>query len=308
MKASVILPTYNAESYIRESIDSILNQNFTDFRLFVIDDGSTDRTVEIIKSIHHPKLKLIELPVNCGVVTARNIGIKLGESSDYIVTMDSDDISHKDRLSKQISFLDQNRNVDILGSRIHIFNEQRENLVSTFPHPTEDAEIKSRLLLLNGTAMSHPSSVIRTKFLKDNLLLYTHPSRGNLGVDHDFWISCIPYRVRFHSLEEVLLFKRRHKNNISAASTKSGIFASRKTVSRARLLSYFYPSLKMEELTSLAILFEEGKNLTFEELALGYSSTKVALRDMKSYFGESKQILAELLKGTLKMRLERGAV
>jgi glycosyltransferase involved in cell wall biosynthesis len=308
MKASVIITTYNAESYIRESIDSILNQNFTDFRLFVIDDGSTDRTVEIIRTTDHPKLKFIELPVNCGMVTARNLGIKLGETSDYIVTMDADDISHKDRLSKQIGFLDQNKNVDILGSRIQIFNEQGVNLVSTFQHPTEDAEIKSRLLLLNGTAMSHPSSVIRTKFLKDNLLLYPHPSRGNLGVDHDFWISCIPCRVSFRSLEEVLLFKRRHKNNISAASAKSGFLASRKTVSRARLLSYFYPLLTMEELTSLATLFEEGKNLTFEELALGFSSTKAALRDMKSYFGESKQILSELLKGALKKRLERGLV
>lgn len=304
MKVSVVMPAYNAEKYIAEAIQSVLQQDFEDFKFIIINDGSTDRTREIIDGFTSNKIITYDLPVNCGNALARNIGIKLSGDCKYIAAMDADDICHKNRLKKQVSFLDENQSVHILGSNIKIFNEKLSNPVKTIAHPTEDSIIKARLLLLNGTAMSHPSSMMSTSFLADNNNLYPPPLRGHLGEDHDFWISCLPNGVKFHTLRDVLLFKRRHKTNISADSSKAGPLAKKKTEIRSRLLSLFYPGLNRRELLALATLLEEGKQLSFDEISSGYVAAKMASQDKKSHFGENKQMILNFFQNAANKHLQ----
>jgi|GEM_PF-1968786 len=305
MKVSVVMPAYNAEKYIVEAIQSVLQQDFEDFKLIIVNDGSTDKTREIINGCTSNKIITYDLPVNCGNAVARNIGIKLSGDCEYIAVMDADDICHKNRLKRQASFLDENRDIHILGSNIQIFNEELSSPVKTIAHPTEDSSIKPRLLLLNGTAMSHPSSMMRVSFIADNHKLYPPPLRGHLGIDHEFWISCIPNGVKFHALKDVLLFKRRHKDNISADSSKTGPLAERKTEIRSRLLSIFYPGLNRIELLALATLLEEGKQPSFDELSSGYIAAKMAAQDKKSHFGEDKSMILNFFQNAINKHLTK---
>ena len=102
-KLSIILPVFNGEPYIRDAIHSILNQEFKDFELLVIDDCSSDKTPNIIESIKDPRLKIFRNDVNKGLISSLNIGIRAA-NSPLIARMDADDISMSNRISEQYEF------------------------------------------------------------------------------------------------------------------------------------------------------------------------------------------------------------
>jgi len=101
---SVVLPTYNRAPLLKGSIESVLNQTYQDFELIVVDDGSTDRTKEVVKSVKSEKIKFIRLIENKGAAAARNIGIKSARGA-AIAFQDSDDVWRPDKLKKQSDFL-----------------------------------------------------------------------------------------------------------------------------------------------------------------------------------------------------------
>ena len=118
-RVSVLMTTYNGAALIRESIDSILAQNFTDFELVVVDDGSTDETPAILASYADPRLRVARPPRNLGIVGARNFGFALCEGA-YVAALDHDDLSAPDRLAVQVAYLDANPHVVLAGSEILI--------------------------------------------------------------------------------------------------------------------------------------------------------------------------------------------
>lgn len=104
---SVIMPAYNCVEFIKESIESVLNQTYTNLELVITDDCSTDATLEEIKKIHDPRIKLFKLDTNSGAAIARNNSIQKAQG-DYLAFLDSDDIWKKEKLEKQISFMKEN--------------------------------------------------------------------------------------------------------------------------------------------------------------------------------------------------------
>ncbi|MHC1732039.1 MAG: glycosyltransferase family 2 protein [Bacteroidales bacterium] len=115
-KISVIMPTRNAEKYLKEAIDSILNQKFSDFEFIIIDDNSIDHTINIINSYHDDRIKIYSGECR-GISAALNLGIKKS-SGEYIARMDADDISLPERFEQQINFLEQNPDIGICGTRV----------------------------------------------------------------------------------------------------------------------------------------------------------------------------------------------
>jgi len=101
---SVLMPVYNGDRFLKEAIDSILNQTFTNFEFIIVDDGSTDQSAEIIKSYTDPRIRYYKNKVNLGISKSLNVGIDLAEA-DFIARMDSDDICYPDRLQKQYNFI-----------------------------------------------------------------------------------------------------------------------------------------------------------------------------------------------------------
>src|SRR6056300_1351791 len=99
------MPCYNAEKFIQRSIDSVLSQSISQFEFVIVDDGSTDNTVSIIKSYKDNRIRLIKIPFNHGIANALNTGLKACQNK-YIARMDVDDVCIKDRFEKQSNFLD----------------------------------------------------------------------------------------------------------------------------------------------------------------------------------------------------------
>lgn len=103
---SIITPAYNASGYITETIDSIKNQTYEDWELIVIDDCSTDNTVEVVNQyqLQDKRIRLIRAEINGGVATARNLGLQVAKG-DYIAFLDSDDLWKPEKLEKQLAFM-----------------------------------------------------------------------------------------------------------------------------------------------------------------------------------------------------------
>lgn len=114
-KISVLMPVYNGEKYLKEAMDSVLAQTFTDFEFIIINDGSKDKSLEIIKSYTDPRIILIDNGFNKGLITSLNTGLARC-SGLYTARLDQDDIALPERFSIQNEFLDNNENMDVVGS------------------------------------------------------------------------------------------------------------------------------------------------------------------------------------------------
>ena len=288
-QVSVVMPVYNREDLVGRAIQSILGQEFGDFEFIIVDDGSTDGTVDVIRSFGDPRIRLTSLPVNCGVPMARNFGFRLARG-EVIATMDSDDVALPARLGKQRVYLAANPEIDILGTHaIHIDGNERRHARP----PTSDAEIKARFLALDATCMYNPTTMIRVRFLEKTGLLSPITRTDS---DHGFWIEAMINRARFANLPEPLLEYHRHGGNITAEPGKALTdHLRRKTPMRARLLGLFFPGLTHDEALAIATWMEEGRSASVMEVCMALAAMAKASMDARSYLGESKAELGKIL-------------
>lgn len=119
---SVILPAFNAEMFLRESISSILNQSLKNIELVIINDGSTDSTEDIIKSFSDNRIVYLKNTINLGIIKTLNKGIDNAKGK-YIARMDADDISMPNRLKRQIEVLENDESIDIVNIKAYILND-----------------------------------------------------------------------------------------------------------------------------------------------------------------------------------------
>ena len=114
-RVTVLMPAFNAGKYIAEAIQSVLDQDFTDFELLIVEDGSTDNTKDIINQFHDPRIRSISQPKQLGVACSLNKGLSAA-AGYYIARFDADDICFPQRLSRQVNFLDQNDEYILVGA------------------------------------------------------------------------------------------------------------------------------------------------------------------------------------------------
>ena len=170
VQLSVVMPVYNAEKYLSEAIESILQQSFEDFEFLIINDGSTDRSKDIVLQYDDPRIIYVENDSNMGLIATLNRGIKLARGL-FLARMDADDISVKDRFAKQIAFLKNNPNYGLCGSTVRIIDGkgQRKKRVML---PITDTEIRTYSYfsspLIHPTVMDYLKRA-HTYFLDFNL-------------------------------------------------------------------------------------------------------------------------------------------
>ena len=166
-KISVVFPVYNAEKYVEEAIDSILNQTFIDFEFIIINDGSTDNSLSIInkKVATDSRIVLLSNDKNRGLIYTLNRGLKTVRG-EYIARMDADDIAMPERFAKQVAFLNANSDIIAVGSNYQFFGNAKG--VSNLK--TSAAAIKLNLFFEN--AIAHPTVMMRKKVLTENEILY----------------------------------------------------------------------------------------------------------------------------------------
>jgi len=207
---SVIMPNYNGEKYLSESIESILNQTFRDFEFIIIDDGSKDNSKKIIKKYQKKdkRIVLIENEKNLGLPLSLNKGLKKAKGV-YIARMDSDDISLPKRLKNEFEYLEKHSNIFLIGSSAIIIDESgnRLGILKKFNSPKK---IKKKFLRSNP--IIHPSIMFR------NFGKYFYRERFKSSEDYDFYLRILSSDLQITNLPEILIKYRISKN--SFVSTK----------------------------------------------------------------------------------------
>ena len=221
-KVSVVMSVYNEERHVEEAIRSILDQTFKDFEFIVVDDGSTDKTPQILRSFSDPRLKIIRQR-NMGLTKALNRGISLAEG-EYIARMDADDVSLPERLERQVKFLDENPEVGIVGTAYYEIDAEGR-ILGRERFPTRDEDLRKVLIRYNP--FFHASVMIRrTVFEKVGLYDESFP----YAQDYELWFR-VARHFKLANLPEFLMMRRYEMKNISVALERQQI----KCAVRARL-------------------------------------------------------------------------
>ncbi len=209
VKISVIMPVYNGERYIKETIESVLTQSYTDFEFIIIDDGSTDGTLDILKKINDNRIKVLNQN-HGGIVKALNLGIK-ESTGEYIIRIDADDICILNRFEVLVNYMDKNPQVSVCGSWASTIDEKGEFIGQLKHPPINNQDIKKYSLLHNP--FIHPSVIIR-KSVIDSVGFYKNFKHNE---DYELWTRVL--RVgKVHNIPEFLINYRIHQNQITRKS------------------------------------------------------------------------------------------
>ncbi len=205
-KVTVLMSVYNSEQYLREAIDSILNQTFGDFEFLIINDGSKDKSLEIIKAYEDPRIRLISR-ANKGLTASLNEGIEKAKGK-YIARQDSDDVSMPDRLQKEIAYLDAHPEVGLVGSNYTIMDIGGKELVTTnvFTHPQD-----LKLAQITCNQYGHGSVMMRTNIVRE---CQGYDKRVGYVEDYDLWTR-ISRVADIANFEEPLFKYRRNDEGIT---------------------------------------------------------------------------------------------
>lgn len=200
---SVLLPNYNNGPYLKEALDSVFNQSFQNFVIYLVDDCSTDNGLEIAKSYHDERLKIIEKDTNSGIVDTLNIGLaKI--NTKYFVRMDGDDISAPNRFECLVDFMERNPDVGVCGSNVQTFGLRND--LQTYA--VDNNSIKSKLIF--GHGICHATAIFRTEILKAAGIVYLN----DFYRLEDYWLF---YRLKDYTnsanVEDVLYHYRQEAFN-----------------------------------------------------------------------------------------------
>lgn len=216
-KVSVLMSVYDGDRFLRESIESILSQTFTDFEFIIVNDASTDKTADILKaySFRDPRIKIITNKTNLGLTKSLNIGIK-ESTGEYIARMDSDDISLPERIEKQVKFLDENKDHGVVGALVYAIDETGKRIdgFKNWIHEIDNKTIQKKLIKRN--VVVHPLAVVRKSTLD---LVGGYDESFRYAQDYDLWFR-IAMISKIHNLPEFLMNYRMSNSSITTSKNK----------------------------------------------------------------------------------------
>lgn len=214
---SIVLPVYNGEPYLRQTLDSCLQQSYEDFELICVDDGSTDRSPEILRNFasRNSTIRFVQHEENRNLPNALNTGFDLALGRYFTWTSD-DNFYHPEAIEKMVSFLDENEEVDLVYAGYRRIDEEGNEVVEVMPE--DPKKLFSRNII--GPCFLHRREV------------YSHTGGYRAGFylaeDYDFWIRAA---VNFHlePLEEILYTYRLHQSSLSQTQPV-GVMRARRRV------------------------------------------------------------------------------
>jgi glycosyltransferase involved in cell wall biosynthesis len=234
---SVVMPVHNAAKYLKEAIKSILYQTYTNFEFIIVNDGSTDSSEQIIKSIVDDRVKYHCFEKQQGIVAALNFGLGIAQG-DFIARMDADDISLKHRLEKQVAMMLNNPEIGILGTQYIGINGRSRAL------PVLHDDIVWHTL--NASPFVHPSVMFRADFVRKCNITYA--SNFQFAEDLAMWVACFS-KTRLANLNEPLIKYRyhngTHKKNLETV-------AALNTEIKQELIKQLLPGLSALQQLTLA--------------------------------------------------------
>jgi glycosyltransferase involved in cell wall biosynthesis len=203
-RITVLMPVFNGETYLYESISSLLNQSFSDFEFLIVNDGSWDRSRQIIESFHDPRIRVLHHEVNQGLITCLNEGIRVAEG-EFIARMDADDISLPDRLRVQLEFMEKNTHIGVCGAGVQVLGTN-----DIWRMPVNAEEVKCFLMF--RCCLAHPTVMIRKRILDDTGIRYN--ANYIHAEDYHMWTELMMH-TNLVNLPDVLLLYRLHESQVS---------------------------------------------------------------------------------------------
>ncbi|MCK4786759.1 MAG: FkbM family methyltransferase, partial [Desulfobacteraceae bacterium] len=206
-KVSVLLSVYDCEKFIEQALKSIYNQTYQDFEVVIVDDGSTDKTSDILLNMKDSRTSIYRNSENKGLTKSLNIGLKLCRGK-YVARMDADDISLPQRFEKQVRFLDENPNCTAVGSwcaRI----DSNGKIINNWRHPTGCEDIKKKLLAENS--VFHGSAMVRRQPLVE---IGGYDEKYKYSQDYDLWLR-LSEVAEIQNLGEYLYLSRSSQESLS---------------------------------------------------------------------------------------------
>jgi len=203
---SVLMSVYNGERYLQEAVESVLQQTYTDYEFIIIDDGSKDRTWELLNAFSDLRIRLISNEENIGLPQSLNRGIQLSRG-DYLARQDADDISTSERLAMQMRFLEEHPEVGVLGTWVAYIDKQGQR-IGTWATPGSPPLVSWSLLF--GNCIAHPSVIVRRSLLRQGL---TYRPNFLYAQDYDLWAR-LDTKTQLANLAEVLYLRRVHQEMV----------------------------------------------------------------------------------------------
>jgi glycosyltransferase involved in cell wall biosynthesis len=215
-RVSVIIPTYNREKLVREAIQSVLRQTYTDFELIVVDDGSTDNTKVVVDRFNDPRISYV-YQENRGVSAARNTGINISQA-EYIAFLDSDDLYLEAALEKSVNSLESHKQVGFSYGQCYVMREDGETVYrirkspfhnySTVINSIEQVrELLSDAVITTSTLTARRSCLEKINGFNEDLWF---------AEDYHFFIRLAKRYPSFY-IAEPLIFRRLHRNQLSGS-------------------------------------------------------------------------------------------
>ncbi len=207
-KVTVLLPTRQSEAYLRETLESVFSQSFTDYELLVVDDGSTDRTLDILENFHDSRTRIVQGRGE-GLAGALNLGLTEAKG-EYVARIDADDRMVPGRLEKQVRFLDRYAEVAVCGGWQQYFG------LSTFIHKPPQTTEQCKANLLFRCDLCHSTLMLRKSVFLENGLFYD----GHFAAeDFELWTRVLDYGG-IANLPEVLTWYREDGKGITDAKKR----------------------------------------------------------------------------------------
>ena len=208
---SVILPVYNAELYLNEAIDSVLNQTFIDFELIIINDGSTDGSEKIIFSYNDDRIKYIKNPINLKIIKSLNKGVDLAKGK-YISRMDADDIAFSNMFEKQLTIFNDKKEVDIVNVQSYIMSDNGESYRKSKTVIKVNSDVHEHIVFFQNL-ISHPGVMIKSILLKKHR--YNEDEVEIPFQDVDLWYRILKSGANCFTTDEWLLYYRNTTTGIT---------------------------------------------------------------------------------------------
>lgn len=200
---SVVMPVYNAARFLRQAMDSVLDQDFTDLELIVLNDGSTDETDEIIREYTDPRVRYIRNEGNQGLVYTLNKGVDLAEG-EWVARMDGDDLCVQGRFRAQLAYLQAHPEADLLATKVTLIDVD-DNVIGDWKDDqrTSSPEEIKRYLSRNN-CIAHPTIMARTSLFRH----FRYRASQSQSEDYDLWLRMAAAKKQLHKLETPYVLHR----------------------------------------------------------------------------------------------------
>ena len=277
------MPTYNGARYVREAIESVLDNGFADLEMVVLDDGSTDATVQIVEAIRHPAVRLARNPRNFGVVETRRRGVPLLRGR-YAALLDQDDIAVAGRFAAQLARLEAAGGPDIIGGALENFGDLGG--VKTFF--ASDAEIRAGLLF--NASLANPAACMKLAPLREGVIAYA--VEAGPAADYALWVDAMLAGLRLENLAAVVTRYRRHAGSMTQTGFGEMVVCAARV--RTRVAEAYFPDWPAAERAALVNALS-GRSDTEEIWRAGVYALARAAQSAPAVAGVDCALMRQLL-------------